>query len=57
MKKLIRILNTVATICSGVTLSSLLITENENWRWSLSFCLVCIVFVNVIKERDEDSRS
>ena len=50
MKKFIRFLNTLATVCAGVTLSSLLTTENENWRWSLPFCLMCIVFVNVLKE-------
>jgi len=50
MKKFIRILNILATICAGVTLSSLLITENENWRCSLPICLLCITFTNAIKE-------
>jgi uncharacterized membrane protein YccC len=50
MKKLIRILNTIASICAGMTLSSLLITESETWKWSLPICLLCVTFVNVIKE-------
>ena len=51
MEKAIRIMNTVATVCAGVTLSSLLITENENWKYSLPICLLCITFVNALKEK------
>jgi hypothetical protein len=57
MNKLIKFLNPLASICAGMTLSSLLITESETWRWSLPICLVCVTFVNVIKEKDEDSRN
>lgn len=51
MEKAIRIMNRIAAICVGVTLSSLLITENENWKYSLPICLLCITLSNTLKEK------
>jgi hypothetical protein len=44
MKKVKKFLNTVAIITSGMILSSLWITQTDNWKWYLPVCLACIVF-------------
>ena len=53
MEKVIRIMNRIAAICVGVTLSSLLITESENWKYSLPICLLCITLSNTLKKNIE----
>ena len=42
MKKFKTITNTIITILSGITFSSLCITQSELWRYSLSIILLII---------------
>jgi hypothetical protein len=42
-----------ATIMSGMTLSSLLITESNNWKWTLPVTLVAITLWMAAQENNE----
>lgn len=50
MKKFNKFLITIATLASGVTMSSLWITHSENWKIALPVCLLCLTLNKVLEE-------
>lgn len=50
MKKLKKVVGDLSVLMSGAILGSLWITHNDNWKYYLPICLICIVFNQYFNE-------